>query len=238
MDATFTTPVTSVHGGWDARLDWDPPCQQDSQSAGAVPAEVGPPQQCPYKASLQLFLFILIVVPTVLFITSAGLGGVLAWLEDWPYMDGFYYIAGILVNANSAFTSRVPTNTFGRIAVIVVAAWGISVAVVVLSMIGGQAFLPIGRRMRVHAESMRLGEAIRKFVILAVVVIPVTLLLVSAILAGPLAGIEVRRAVLCHVVSCSVVSCHVVSCRVGSGRVVSCRVVSCRVPLCQCGVVL
>ena len=102
----------------------------------------------------------------------------------------FYYICAIMVNANSVFTTVQPDTTAGRFAAVIIASWGVSVAVVVLSMVAGPVFVPIGRIIRVHYDSYCYKRAIRKLFLLTLIIIPVNLLLVCAILAGPLAGME------------------------------------------------
>ena len=105
-------------------------------------------------------------------------------------MDGFYYIAAILVNANNPLTNAQPTTTGGKFAVTIIAAWGISVAVVLLSMISGPVFTPIGQWLRVHMSPMPFRQALWKLLVVTVIGTPAGLLLFAALLAGPMALVE------------------------------------------------
>ena len=144
-------------------------------------------------AILQLVLFILVVMPAILFLVGLGLGGILAAIESWAFIDGFFYVAAICVNATNPLTNQSPTTAFGKVMAVVTAAWGISILIVFLSMIGGPVFTPIANFLRVHSSgrsNTSFAWCVLKLLGLCFVFVPAVLCAAAAVLAGPLAAIE------------------------------------------------
>jgi hypothetical protein len=74
-----------------------------------------------YKSSIGSFLaFNFIVAPICLFTICIALGGLLALVEGWRLVDGFYFIACDVCGTISFFTPTRALTTFGEIMEIVI----------------------------------------------------------------------------------------------------------------------
>lgn len=62
---------------------------------------------------LPFALVVLLAIPTIIFVFSNAVGGILAWLEDWTFMEGFEYVIGNLQNL--AISPMSPNTLAGKL---------------------------------------------------------------------------------------------------------------------------
>jgi hypothetical protein len=94
----------------------------------------------------QLFaflVFVIIVVPVLVLIVSLFFGLILAEVEGWPIMDGFYYVTSMLCGLPAPLTDVEPDSTEGKIMDIIIAIWALAVAGTVIGVVGGMSFINV-----------------------------------------------------------------------------------------------
>jgi len=94
----------------------------------------------------QLFaflVFVIIVVPVLVLIVSLFFGLILAEVEGWPIMDGFYYVTSMLCGLPAPLTDAEPDSTEGKILDIIIAIWSLAVAGTVIGVVGGMSFINV-----------------------------------------------------------------------------------------------
>jgi len=69
--------------------------------------------------------FYLLEIPISVLIVSAILGAILAGLEDWTFLEGFYYIASLACHLTHPLNEDDPGSTLGRAFVIIISAWAV-----------------------------------------------------------------------------------------------------------------
>jgi hypothetical protein len=94
----------------------------------------------------QLFaflVFVIIVVPVLVLIVSLFFGLILAEVEGWSIIDGFYYVTSMLCGLPEPLTDVEPDSTEGKIMDIIIAIWALAVAGTVIGVVGGMSFINV-----------------------------------------------------------------------------------------------
>ena len=74
------------------------------------------------------FFIICIFIPFVVCSMAFTFGCVLAAMENWSVVDGFYYVMGNLAGLATPLTEVMPEDDFGKAVDILIAVWSLSVA--------------------------------------------------------------------------------------------------------------
>ncbi|KAK3255889.1 hypothetical protein CYMTET_34952 [Cymbomonas tetramitiformis] len=91
----------------------------------------------------RISLFIFLAVPIVVIFVSLIVGGVLAAIEDWPFRDGFLYVAGQITCGTNPLVSEVPASTIGIVLSLFVGIWGLGILSVAIALVGGSILDPL-----------------------------------------------------------------------------------------------
>lgn len=97
--------------------------------------EDAPPTMFP-RAHCSDFLVLALVVPCVVLCFGASLGGILAYVEGWGFPTGLYYALGNLLGLANPLTTVRPSEDISHVVDVVVGAWGLSLAAVVICLVG------------------------------------------------------------------------------------------------------
>ena len=108
---------------------------------GVEPAEAEKKEEEPagehepsFWRNLGIFLFfVFIVVPVIVLI--------LAEVEGWDIVDGFYYITSMLCGLPNPLTDVEPDTTEGKIVDIIIAIWALALAGTIIGIVGGMSVI-------------------------------------------------------------------------------------------------
>ena len=115
-------------------------------SEACAPAEPAPAKKKGSGLGRQLFaflIFVIIVVPVLVIVLSLFFGLILAEVEGWPIVDGFYYVTSMLCGLPEPLTDVQPDSTEGKIMDIIIAIWSLAVAGTVIGVVGGMSFINV-----------------------------------------------------------------------------------------------
>jgi len=84
-------------------------------------------------------LTVVVVLPLFVMATSFMFGGLLAVLEEWTWMEGFYYVVGNLCALATPLTDVSPTNDAGKFFDVVIAVWSLSVMATFIGLVAGMS---------------------------------------------------------------------------------------------------
>mgnify|MGYP003309451706 FL=1 len=87
--------------------------------------------------------FVIIIVPVLVIAVSFFFGVILAEVEGWKVMDGFYYVTSMLCGLPAPLTDVEPDSTEGKIMDIIIAIWALAVAGTVIGVVGGMSFVNV-----------------------------------------------------------------------------------------------
>ena len=108
-----------------------------SSSAGAETEEHEPS----FVRNLGIFfLFVFVVVPVIVLAVAFIFGLILAEVEGWDIVDGFYYITSMLCGLPNPLTDVEPDTTEGKIVDIVIAIWALA-AGTIIGVAGGMSII-------------------------------------------------------------------------------------------------
>jgi len=112
-----------------------------------APAETPKPSDDESTSLLRQFasfmFFVLVVVPVLVIAVSFFFGLILAEVEGWKVMDGFYYVTSMLCGLPAPLTDAEPDSTEGKILDIIIAIWALAVAGTVIGVVGGMSFINV-----------------------------------------------------------------------------------------------
>jgi len=86
---------------------------------------------------------VIVVVPVLVITVSFFFGLILAEVEGWKVMDGFYYVTSMLCGLPAPLTDAEPDSTEGKILDIIIAIWSLAVAGTVIGVVGGMSFINV-----------------------------------------------------------------------------------------------
>lgn len=139
-------------------------------SEACAPAEPAPAKKKGSEFWRQLFaflIFVIIVVPVLVIVLSLFFGLILAEVEGWPIVDGFYYVTSMLCGLPAPLTDVEPDSTEGKIMDIIIAIWALAVAGTVIGVVGGMSFVNVfietaenafAKKKKVHADDEQFQE--------------------------------------------------------------------------------
>ena len=128
----MNTKVTSSMGAKPPERD------ASSSSAGAETEEHEPS----FARNLGIFfLFVFVVVPVIVLAVAFIFGLILAEVEGWSIIDGFYYITSMLCGLPNPLTDVEPESTSGKIVDIVIAIWALALAGTIIGVVGGMSII-------------------------------------------------------------------------------------------------
>jgi len=112
-----------------------------------APAETPKPSDDESTSLLRQFgsfmFFVIVVVPVLVIAVSFFFGLILAEVEGWKVMDGFYYVTSMLCGLPAPLTDAEPDSTEGKILDIIIAIWSLAVAGTVIGVVGGMSFINV-----------------------------------------------------------------------------------------------
>ena len=109
-----------------------------SSSAGAETEEHEPS----FARNLGIFfLFVFVIVPVIVLAVAFIFGLILAEVEGWGIIDGFYYITSMLCGLPNPLTDVEPESTGGKIVDIIIAIWALALAGTVIGVVGGMSII-------------------------------------------------------------------------------------------------
>ena len=112
-----------------------------------APAETPKPSDDESTSVLRQFgsfiFFVIVVVPVLVIAVSFFFGLILAEVEGWKVMDGFYYVTSMLCGLPAPLTDAEPDSTEGKILDIIIAIWSLAVAGTVIGVVGGMSFINV-----------------------------------------------------------------------------------------------
>lgn len=165
--------------------------------------EKGEPSLLRDFMSFALFAFVL--VPLVVVPFSLLFGGILAAIEGWSFLDGFYSVISNVLGLPNPLVDSTPNDDFGRLVDIVVSLWSIGITGTVIAMVGGMtlvtrlvesvhpAFVGMLAAVRGRVGVSETRSWVVEFTVFGVVVIfivPGVVLLLSCLFAAMLSGVE------------------------------------------------
>mmetsp|Transcript_82794 Transcript_82794/g.146269 ORF Transcript_82794/g.146269 Transcript_82794/m.146269 type:complete len:476 (+) Transcript_82794:54-1481(+) len=128
---------------------------------------------------------LLVALPFSVFIPSLVLGGIMAGIEGWSFVDGFLYVGGDLVFY--VLTSVAPTTTAGRVLDFFVSCTALGIFSWLMALIGALPFVDhTNSWITAKSGGSKIGGVVLFFSILS----PVVNILVSFALALPLSFME------------------------------------------------
>ena len=125
------------------------PARAMGSLVGDEPAEAEKKEEEPagehepsFWRNLGIFLFfVFIVVPVIVLAISFIFGLILAEVEGWDIMDGFYYITSMLCGLPNPLTDVEPDTTEGKIVDIIIAIWALALAGTIIGIVGGMSVI-------------------------------------------------------------------------------------------------
>jgi len=96
---------------------------------------------CQPSETTMFVLTVIFILPIGVICLSFIFGGLLAAVEGWNIMDGFYYSVSALCGLPEALTDVSPDSTSGKFADIVIAVWSLSVAGTFIGLIAGMGLV-------------------------------------------------------------------------------------------------
>ena len=123
---------------------------------------------------LQLSILTLVIVPAFTFLFSLAFGAILAGIEEWPLLDGFFFICAIAVGATNPYITSVPTKPVGLILTGVIGSWAYGMFALVMLLFAGPVSEPLAVWARVHYHDRQLHgrEAAWKLLLVLLVGVP------------------------------------------------------------------
>ena len=119
----------------------------ENTTPAEAPAETPKPSDDESTSLLRQFasfmFFVLVVVPVLVIAVSFFFGLILAEVEGWKVMDGFYYVTSMLCGLPAPLTDVEPDSTEGKILDIIIAIWALAVAGTVIGVVGGMSFINV-----------------------------------------------------------------------------------------------
>lgn len=125
------------------------PARAMGSLVGVEPAEAEKKEEEPagehepsFWRNLGIFLFfVFIVVPVIVLAISFIFGLILAEVEGWDIVDGFYYITSMLCGLPNPLTDVEPDTTEGKIVDIIIAIWALALAGTIIGIVGGMSVI-------------------------------------------------------------------------------------------------
>ena len=116
--------------------------------AGGEPAGAGRRGEKPRRQAwprwvrqlLVFLLFCFVLVPAVVLAVAAVLGGVLAAVEGWRYLDGFLYVISNLCALANPLTDVGPDSEAGMFFDILVALWSLAISGAAIGVVAALSF--------------------------------------------------------------------------------------------------
>ena len=119
----------------------------ENTTPAEAPAETPKPSDDERMSLLRQFasfmFFVIVVVPVLVIAVSFFFGLILAEVEGWKVMDGFYYVTSMLCGLPAPLTDVEPDSTEGKILDIIIAIWALAVAGTVIGVVGGMSFINV-----------------------------------------------------------------------------------------------
>merc|ERR1712216_56594 len=119
----------------------------ENTTPAEAPAETPKPSDDESMSLLRQFasfmFFVIVVVPVLVIAVSFFFGLILAEVEGWKVMDGFYYVTSMLCGLPAPLTDAEPDSTEGKILDIIIAIWALAVAGTVIGVVGGMSFINV-----------------------------------------------------------------------------------------------
>lgn len=91
---------------------------------------------------LALTLSVLIYIPAFVFILAIPVGGLLAAVEGWPFLDGWWWVVAAELGGGMSLSDGVISSFAGMVLGTLTAAWSIGVAILAVSFAGAPAVEP------------------------------------------------------------------------------------------------
>lgn len=85
--------------------------------------------------------FVFFVVPVAVIAIAFIFGVLLAEVEGWSIMDGFYYVTSMLCGLPTPLTTVEPDTDEGKIMDIIIAIWALAVAGTIIGVVAGMSFI-------------------------------------------------------------------------------------------------
>jgi hypothetical protein len=105
------------------------------------------------RVVIVFFVFVFVIVPAVLLLTSLIFGALLADAEGWSWHSGFLYVITNLCILGGLLTDAAPDTNKGRFIDVLIALWTLSVQGTVIGVVGA---LSIHERVVKAAEGLQL----------------------------------------------------------------------------------
>lgn len=143
--------------------------------------------------------FVLIGVPVVCMSLAVVFGGILAWLEAWPFKECFFLMLmemgdlDIHLDELGDDHERIPDSDLGRLVAALVGCVSVAIFGGILAVMGGPLLHPflVMTRMEVYeSEPHPIRKALTKLAFLIGVLLPLSAIVISVIFGGLLAAIE------------------------------------------------
>ena len=119
-----------------------PPQEMPPDTAAPAEPGIAKHESPSFGTQLIAFLtFVFLIVPVLVIIIAFFFGLVLAEVEGWPIVDGFYYVTSMLCGLPAPLTDVVPDSMGGKIMDIIIAIWALAVAGTVIGVVAGMSFI-------------------------------------------------------------------------------------------------
>ena len=143
----------------------------ENTTPAEAPAETPKPSDDESMSLMRQFasfmFFVIVVVPVLVIAVSFFFGLILAEVEGWKVMDGFYYVTSMLCGLPAPLTDAEPDSTEGKIMDIIIAIWALAVAGTVIGVVGGMSFINVfietaenafAKKKQVHPDDEQFQE--------------------------------------------------------------------------------
>eukprot|EP00928_Gymnodinium_smaydae_P073210 TRINITY_DN56448_c0_g1_i1.p1 TRINITY_DN56448_c0_g1~~TRINITY_DN56448_c0_g1_i1.p1 ORF type:complete len:180 (-),score=25.04 TRINITY_DN56448_c0_g1_i1:495-989(-) len=81
---------------------------------------------------LDALVLIGIIAPAALIVVAVALGGGMSAVEDWPFVDGFWYVMSNMSGQPNPFISKTPATICGRSADIIISIYSVVASTLII----------------------------------------------------------------------------------------------------------
>ena len=151
-------------------------------------------------------VFAFCVVPLIVVPLSFVFGAMLAAVEGWALMDGFYSVISNVLSMPNPLVTNTPSDEVGKVLDIVVSLWSIGVTGTVIAMVGSMSLVnrcvdslhplalgllaAVRRRLGVQSKTKAATVDVAAFCFLVLILVPGFVLLLACLFAAMLMGVE------------------------------------------------
>ena len=119
-----------------------PPQEMPPDTAAPAEPGIAKHESPSFGTQLITFLtFVFLIVPVLVIIIAFFFGLILAEVEGWPIVDGFYYVTSMLCGLPAPLTDVEPDSMGGKIMDIIIAIWSLAVAGTVIGVVAGMSLI-------------------------------------------------------------------------------------------------